>query len=197
MNLKVTVITFAFLFFCSPTLSMAQTPSPSPSGILNAVKEKVSEELAQIKQTAVRKAYVGTVSAKNDLTLIITNLQNKSRTATLVTDAIIKLAKGKDGTVADVKVGDFVIAMGDADGSGVLTVKRLLVITKPTTADTREAKFVTVTKAATTAITTDTMIYKVVSTTKFSDKTTVTDIKEGDKLVIITNGANLQFVHKF
>ena len=170
----------------------AQTPSPSATSagvIRDAVKQKVDEELANIKQAVAKKAYVGTISTKSDLTLTITNLKNQARTATVTTDTTIKLTGGKDGTPADVKVGDFVIAMGDVDSNGALTTKRLLVIAKPA-ADTRDSVWVTVTKVATSSLTTENTkkeagTVKLSSATKYTGTTKVTDIKVGSKLVVV------------
>ncbi len=170
----------------------AQSPSPSATSagtIRDAVKQKVSEELANIKQAVAKRAYVGTISAKSDLTLTITNLKNQSRTATVTTDTTIKLTGGKDGTVADLKVGDFIIAMGDADSNGVLNTKRLLVITQPE-ADTRDAVFVTVTKVTISSLTAENIkkeswTIKLSSTTKYTGATKATDIKVGSKIIAV------------
>ncbi len=178
--------------------AVAQTPSPSATSagvIRDAVKQQVDKELANIKQAVAKKAYVGTIANKSDLTLTITNLKNQSRTATVTTDTTIKLAGGKDGTPADLKVGDFVIAMGDADSNGVLTAKRLLVVT-PSAADNRSAVFATVTKVTSAALTLENLkkeawTIKLNSSTSYTGTTTATDIKVGSKIVVAgTSGAN-------
>lgn len=180
----------------------AQTPSPAATNagtIRDAVKQKVSEELANIKQAVAKRAYVGTISAKSDLTLTITNLKNQSRTATVTTDTTIKLTGSKDGTPADLKVGDFIIAMGDVDSNGVLTTKRLLVIAQPD-ADNRGSIFLTVTKVSTSALTGENL-KKEVWTIKLTSATKATDIKVGSKIVAVgtvsasTLSANL--IHLF
>ncbi len=170
--------------------AIAQSPSPSTSSavIRDAVKQQVDKELANIKQAVAKKAYVGSISNKADLTLTITNLNNQSRTATVTTDTAIKLAGGKDGTPADLKVGDFVIAMGDADSNGVLTTKRLLVVTK-SAPDNRAAVFATVTKVTATTITAENLkkeawTIKLNSSTSYTGTTSASDIKVGSKLVI-------------
>ena len=170
----------------------AQTPSPSATSagvIRDAVKQKVDEELANIKQAVAKKAYVGTIATKSDLTLTITNLKNQTRTATVTTDTTIKLTGGKDGTPADLKVNDFIIAMGDADSNGGLTTKRLLVIAKPA-ADTRDSIWVTVTKVATGSLTAEnakkeTWTIKLASSTKYTGTTKAADIKVGSKIVAV------------
>ncbi len=167
------------------TTVAAQTPSPS--SIRDAVKDQVAKELADIKQAVAKKAYVGSISAKQDLTLTITNLKNQSRTATVTADTAIKLLGGKDGTPKDLKVGDFVIAMGDADSSGNLATKRLLVIAQPA-ADKRDSAFITVTKVSASTLTGDnsqkeTWTVKVSSSTSFTGNSQLSDIKVGAKII--------------
>ncbi len=167
------------------TTVAAQTPSPS--SIRDAVKDQVAKELADIKQAVSKKAFVGSISAKQDLTLTITNLKNQSRTATVTADTTIKLLGGKDGTPNDLKVGDFVIAMGDVDSSGILATKRLLVIAQPA-ADKRDSAFLTVTKATSSSLSgenlqKETWTIKVSSATKFTGETKLSDIKVGTKII--------------
>jgi|SRR3989344_2362764 len=170
----------------------AQTPSPSVTSagtIRDAVKDQVAKELSNIKQGVAKKAYVGSIASKADLTLTITNLNNQTRTATVTTDTVIKLTGGKDGTPADLKVDDFVIAMGDVDSNGGLTARRLLVITKPA-ADTRDSTWVTVTKVTTTALTAEntkkeSWNIKLSSSTKYTGTTKAADIKVGSKIVAV------------
>lgn len=178
----------AFVVIGSLVVSVvvAQSPSPTASSsgnIRDAVKQKVSEELANIKQAVAKRAYVGTISAKSELTLTITNLKNQSRTATVTTDTTIKLTGGKDGTPADLKVGDFIIAMGDVDSNGVLTTKRLLVIAQPET-DNRDSVFLTITKVSASALTGENL-KKETWTIKLTSAAKATDVKVGSKIVAV------------
>jgi len=168
------------------TLLLAQ--SPSPDVIRDAVKEKVAAEVAAIKSTVVQKAYVGQIKSKSDLTLTITNLNGEARTANLTTDAAIKLLGGKDGTAADVKVGDYVIAMGDADGSGVLTIKRLVEVAKPTPED-RKVVFGIVSKATASLLT-----FNDGNTLKITKP--VADVTAGSKIIAVTRGTTTLLVTK-
>lgn len=183
LNFKVLVLTFAF-FVLNFTAASAQ--SPSPDAVRDAVKQKVDAEVAAIKSTVSQKAYVGQIKTKSDLTLTITNLAGEARTANLTTDAAIKLTGGKDGTAADVKVGDYVIAMGDADGSGVLTIKRLVEVTKPTPED-RKVIFGIVSKATATLLTfTDNSTLKITKP--------VADVTAGSKIIAVTRGTTTLLV---
>lgn len=196
MNIKKILIAFTLLLSCSPALAFAQTASPSASpSILNSVKEKVAAEIDQIKKSSTKKAYVGSIATKTDTGLTMANLNNQSRTVNISGDVTIKLLGGREGVLADLKVGDFLIAMGDADGAGVLTAKRILVITKPTDEDTRKVVTGTVTKSSSSSITIDTTAYKVTSTTKFTGKNDITDIVKDVKVVMIVKDTTALLVH--
>ncbi len=107
---------------------LAQASNATDSAIRQAVKDQV----AAIKTAVAKRAYVGPISAKSEASITITNLGNQTRTAVVAGDATIKLMGGKEGTFADLKVGDFVIAMGYVDSQNSLATSRLLVIAKPT-----------------------------------------------------------------
>jgi len=160
----------------------AQTATPG--SIRDAVQKKVAEELNAIKNEAKKRAYLGTISAKSDATITITTLRNTTRTATVTPDTTIKLSGGADGTPADLKTGLFILAMGDADGTGTLTAKRILVIAKPAE-DKRRAIFGVVTKVTSSTITLKDWTVKLSSTTKYTGKTKASDIKVGAKLIIV------------
>jgi len=187
-----------FLFLVTSLPIAAQ--SPTSATIRDTVKQQVESELSQIKSAVSKKAYVGSVTAKADGVLTINNLQNQPRSVTLTTDAAIKLTSGKDGTPADVKIGDFVIAMGDADGQGMLTVKRLLVTAKPS-ADTRQTVAGSVSKISPSSITLKTpdgkeVTARLLGSTKYTGATKVTDIKTDSQVAFITTGATtLTVVH--
>lgn len=155
---------------------LAQTPAATDSAIRQAVKDQV----AAIKTAVARKAYVGPISAKSEASITITNLSNQTRTAVVAGDATIKLIAGKEGTFADLKVGDFVIAMGDVDSQGTLAVKRLLVIAKPTP-DKRVVLSGRVTDTTTTSFTLETP-KKETWTVKYSK---VKDLKVSNLVAVV------------
>ncbi len=174
---------------------LAQTSTSTPSAIRDAVKEKVAQELDQIKNAVTKKAYVGSIATKTDTGITIANLKNQPRTINVSADATIRLIAGREGTLADLKVGDFVIAMGDADGAAVLTAKRILVVTKPTDDDTRKVITGTVTKSSSTSITVDTTVLKINSSTKFTNKNDITDIVKDSKVVLVVKDTTALLVH--
>ena len=125
------------------TITTVRAQEASTTGtIRDAVKAKVTEELAQIKKAVAKRAYVGKVATKTDATITLTNLKNATRTITVTADTTIKLASGGEGTPADIKVDNHIIAMGDVDSSGVMTAKRI-VITPAIPAEKRKAIFIT------------------------------------------------------
>lgn len=186
---KKTIIIIGGLILTLAGPVMAQTPTPTSGAdqIRDAVQQKVAEELSNIKQAVAKKAYVGTIAAVDNLDLTITNLKNQTRKAVVTTDTNIKLAGGKDGTPADLKTGNFVIAMGDADSNDVLTTKRLLVIGQPAS-DKREAVFITVSDTTSSTLVGQTLskeewTIKVTSSTDYIGDTKFSDIESGNKIV--------------
>lgn len=178
MNKKLIITTLALLLFYSPALAFAQSSTDSASQIRDAVQKKVAEELSNIKQAVARRAYVGTIASKSEATVTITNLKNQTRTATVTANTIIKLTGGKDGTPEDLKVGNFIIVMGDVDSQNTMTAKRLIVVSKPDV-DKRRVLFGTVTKTTSSSLTIEDS-KKETWTVKTSSKA-----KVGDKIIAI------------
>jgi len=164
---------------------LAQAPTATDSAIRQAVKDQVDA----IKTAVARRAFVGPISAKSEASITITNLANQTRTAVVAGDATIKLTGGKEGTFADLKVGDFVIAMGDIDSQGTLAVKRLLIIAKPTP-DKRVVVSGRVTDLSTSDLTVETAAkevwtVKLQAATSYAGKIKKSDIKVGDRIVTV------------
>lgn len=168
---------------------VAQTSSPSANPIRDAVKEKVQQELDQIKKAVAKRGFVGTITAKSDSTLTLTNLKSQPRTVAVPADTTIKLSGGKEGTFADLKVDTFILVMGDVDSQNVMTAKRLLVLAKPVP-DKRKAVLGTVTKTSSsslsvTTVTKDALTVKITSATAYTAKTKLANIAVGDKVVVV------------
>jgi hypothetical protein len=170
----------------------AQSPTTS---IRDAVQQQVQQELANIKQAVSKKAFVGIITTKTEANITLTNLKNQSRTIIVAPDATIRLTGSKEGTVADLKVNDFSLVMGDVDGQNKMTAKRILVITQ-SAQDKRQSVFGTVTKTGSTLTFTNTKnetwtartatstgITKVVDGK--STKAVAADIKIGSKIVVL------------
>ncbi len=204
-NKFISLLALSTSYLVLSTHVLAQTPSATESSsIRDSVKQKVAEELAQIKKAVAKRAFVGVIISKSEATLTLTNLKNQSRTVTITTDTTVKLLGGKEATPKDVKVGDFVIVMGDVDSQNTMTGKRLIVISKPVE-DQRRMIFGTITKStATTLELTDpsqkTWTVKTSATVKLTNKTKLSSLKAGDKIIVIgtlssANAATAKIIH--
>lgn len=191
MMQKLTIISLFIVMSSLFIEAKAQTPTNS---IREAVQQQVQQELANIKQAVSKKGFVGTITSKSDVTLTLTTLKNQSRTITVSPDATVRIGS-REGTVADLKSNDFVIAMGDVDSTNKMTGKRILVISQ-SAADTRDSEFGTVTKTGTTLTFTnpknETWTARTSSSTAMtkvvdgkSARATSSDIKVGSKIVVL------------
>jgi hypothetical protein len=197
---------FKLLIFLTLTLTFtgsvfAQSATDSANPLRDSVKQKVAEELAQIKQAVSKKAFLGSVTTKNDASLTLTTWGNQSRNLLVSTDSVIKLLNNRDGTSADLKVGDYVLAMGNADSQNTLTVSRLLVVKTPGQ-DTRQIYFGTVTKKTISSLTisttkNETLDIKLSSATKYTGSAKSADIKTGSKILVLTKSDAALVIHLF
>lgn len=180
----------------------AQTPPASSSATIlrDSVKQKVAEELAAIKQAVSKKGFVGSITAKSDVSLTVVTNKNQPRTVLVTNDSVIKATNNKDITVADLKVGDYILAMGDVDSQNQMTAKRLLIIGKPVS-DTRTTVFGTVSETAVSSFTittpkADTLTLKLSSAVKYNDKYTAKDLKSGVKVIVLYTQTGSSFTAK-
>lgn len=173
------------------TLSVhAQTPATdSAATIRDSVKQKVNEELAQIKKGIAKKGFIGQVTAVSDATISLTNVFGQTRKVLIAADTTVKLLGGSDGTPADVKANLYILAMGDVDSQNTMTAKRLLVVAKPDT-DTRSVVYGAVAKSSTSSLTIGQTAYKITSTTKYTGKTKSTDIVVGANVMAVIDGSS-------
>ncbi len=184
------VICFGFRISDFGFIDSVSAQSASPSGtIRDSVKQKVAEELAKIKQAVAKKGFVGTITSKSDATITLTNINGKSRTAILTSDTIIKLTGGKDGTISDLKPGNFIIAMGDVDSENQMTAKRIIAILS-LPVEKRRSFYGTVSQISSTSFTLKTpkseeLNFKVSAGTKYNDKFKFSDLKSNSRLVVI------------
>lgn len=97
--------------------------SPSSATISQVVEEKI--EKASLKP----KAYIGTMTDKTQDSLQIKNVSGEIQLIS-INEGINFINVGKTSKVVtfnDLAIGDFVVAMGLANGNGVLDAKRVLV----------------------------------------------------------------------
>ena len=162
----------------------AQTATDGAKNIRDAVKDKVAEELANIKKAVAKRSFVGTVTDKATLSFTLTNVKDQARTVNVNTETTIKLPGSKDGALEDIKKNDFVIAMGDVDSQNVMTAKRVLVISKPAV-DKRKVLFGTVTETGVGKFTLEN-VKKETWTIKFtSDTKKPKTVSKDDKVIVV------------
>jgi len=191
------IILFLLLLFYSPALILsvhAQSTTPSTSPIRDSVKQKVDEELAQIKQAVSKKAYLGVISSQSEATLTLTSWMGQTQSVLVGTDAVVKLKSGKDGTLTDLKINDYILVMGDADSQNKLTAKRLLVVAAPPV-DKRTSFFGTVTKKTSSSLTLTTtknesVDIKLTSSTVYAAKAKAADVKVDSKVLVLALGSS-------
>ncbi len=173
------------------TLLAQATPS---SEILDAVKAKVAAEVATIKSSINKRAYVGTIGTKTETGFDLSNLKKETRNVVVTAETTIK--KGAtELTLKDLKSGDFVIAMGDADAKNNMTAKRILVIDRGAE-DKRKTIIFTVTKTGTTSLGVEnlkkeTWSVRLSTDTRYSIKTKLADLAVGDKIAVIGTTASI------
>lgn len=178
MTNKTLHIVAAFLVFSllKTGLVSAETSTESAQNLRDSVKQKVEEELSQIKKAVSKKAFLGTITSKSEATVTLNNYRNESRQALVTTDSTIKLKNNRDGTLKDLSVGDYILVMGDVDSQNTMTAKRLLVIAPPP-ADTHKFTFGKITAIGST-ITFETPS-KETLVAKLSSSTVVTRLEAG------------------
>lgn len=178
-------------FLLTATLLAQATPN---SEILNAVKEKVAAEVAVIKNNVLKRAYVGTLGIKTEIGFDLTNLKQETRNIIVTAETTIK--KGaSELTFKDLKSGDFVIAMGDADSKNTMTAKRILVIDKGAE-DKRKTMIFTITKTGTTSLGVENLKKEVWSVrlstdSQYTAKTKLVNLAIGDKIAVIGTNASI------
>lgn len=187
------LLTLILLGSVSVGTAFAQSPASTDSAAIlrDSVKQKVAEELAQIKQAVSKKGFVGSITVKGDASINVVTPQNQTRTVLVTNDSVIKSVANKDITVADLKIGDYVLVMGSVDSQNQMTASRLLVIGKPLS-DTRQTSFGTVTESAPasftiTTVKAESMTFKVSAAVKLNDNYTLKDLQTGVKVVVLYN----------
>jgi len=128
------VLSFAFcLLSLAPRLAQSQSPTPEPTAgeeISQEIKEKVQERIEAITETKLRKvAYFGNIS---NISGSVITVNTKKGEKAVNTDEETKFIgkSNQEIKLADLKIGNFVIAMGNLDPSGSFLGKRILVLAK-------------------------------------------------------------------
>jgi hypothetical protein len=191
-NFQKLVLGFGVLgLVIAPIAAAEATPS---SEIRDAVKAKVAAEVATIKNTILKRAYVGAIGTKTETGFDLTNLKKETRNVVVTAETTIK--KGStELTFKDLKSGDFVIAMGDADAKSTMTAKRILVIDRGVE-DKRKTMIFTITKTGTTSLGVEnlkkeTWSVRLSTDTQYTSKTKLASLAVGDKIAVIGTTASI------
>ncbi|PIS13852.1 hypothetical protein COT65_02020 [Candidatus Shapirobacteria bacterium CG09_land_8_20_14_0_10_47_13] len=122
----------------SPILAAVATPSATPSEgnpsvvqeLRDKVKEIVRQQIDEIKK-GQKRAYFGEISQITDSLITVSVSADKEKQIKISAETkIINLAK-KDIKVTDLKISDFIIAMGNLGDEEVLEAKRIVVAARP------------------------------------------------------------------
>ncbi len=111
----------------SPTTNQA-SPSASITEKLNALKAEIASKAALIKQEVNRridnKAWLGTIKSIDEDSIIITTI-DQERTIRINEYTTYKVKTKGESSIKDLKVGDYVAALGDVDDNNQLNAKRI------------------------------------------------------------------------
>lgn len=109
--------------------NIASPAADQVEGIRNAVKEKVQENLAEMK-LGLKRAVVGEISEISNSTITVSTLFGKQQVK--VTDETKFVGQNrKDIKLTDLEIGNSIIALGYLNGDKILEAKRIIVFTKP------------------------------------------------------------------
>jgi hypothetical protein len=201
------ILILAILSLATSGAAYGQSPLTEPSG---GVREKVEEKVNQVLK--VPRAYIGTITDISETTLQLskyifnpeTEKSGEIQQVSITPDTTYVNSKAAAKTIKfqDIAIGDFVIAMGYANGNSVLQSTRVLIIEilKPTAKASLYLTVVTVNKSSLEASSpVDNKSYTIkpaskakISTTKDGEDVdlNLSDIKKASKIIVVGTLAN-------
>jgi hypothetical protein len=118
------------------TLSFTKIGAQSATDEAEGVRERVKEKVEAAKKNP--KAYIGSVTDKTEDTLQIQNDSGEIQLISINPDSA-SFAKIDKKTASadydDIGIGDYIIAMGFANGNDVLEAKRVVITSQPESSD--------------------------------------------------------------
>lgn len=144
MILVLLVLSVFLVLSSSPAFGQA-TDSATPELVQENIKKRI-EKVVEEKTTSQKRAWVGTLTDIANQTLTLKNRLGSRQVAFTADTAFVETPGNKTITGSDLALDSQIIAMGFINGSGVLTARRIVVITKPTTSASRVIYFGTVTQ---------------------------------------------------
>lgn len=113
----------------SPTPTRQITPQPTES-VNDEIKERVRERIENIKQSAQKRAFWGTLKDRTNSVLVIDSVAGERRIKTDQQTVFVGTGK-RELKISDLEIGNFIIALGYWQENGALNAKRIIVLTKP------------------------------------------------------------------
>lgn len=141
----------------SPKPSIVASPSPMPVSIdevTENLKKRLVESLdAETTPAKSPRAYIGMVKDVIKNTIVISDKDGK-KDIKLEDDATILRSPGSASIQADdIRIDDYIIAMGYPEGEDVLTGRRLIVSTNPIKTPAKSSGLGTIVKSSKTSLT--------------------------------------------
>jgi hypothetical protein len=203
-NLKFLIVVFLFSFFIFHLASITHGQSPAedatPAGvkeIREKVKEIVREKIEEVKK-GQKRAYVGEISQISNSLITVTNPRGEKQIRVSEETKILGIGRIQI-KLKDLKIGNFLIAMGYLGDEDILEARRVVVAEKPilpvrevafgeVTDISTEEKILTVKNEKkgityTVEVTGKTKITKKIETK--IQKAKFSDIQKGDRLVAV------------
>ncbi|MDD5416073.1 MAG: hypothetical protein PHE48_03675 [Candidatus Daviesbacteria bacterium] len=125
-------------FYIPSALALESTPSADIKTKLEELKKEIASKAAKLKQDVNRKlkdkAYIGKIKQKSDNSVTISTASNP-KMVSLNQDTVFesKIKSKQKFSQKTISEEDYVAALGDADETGVLTAKKIILLPQPKT----------------------------------------------------------------
>lgn len=185
--MKKIILLFSFCFLLLPAAAWAQTPtpkasptatitpSPTPTDRLQEIKDRIEERIQEIREKGQKRAVWGILKQINNSTLVLESARGERMVKTTA-ETKVTLDK-KDIKIADLGIGNFLIALGTMDQSDNFVAARILAYSKP-------PKLATKRQAIYGKVTDISSVEKVLTVTHPKKPSTVYEVKVNDKTII-------------
>lgn len=133
----ITIIIFITIitFIVSPSFAAESTPSADIKSKLEELKKAIASKAAKLKGEVNRKlnnkAYVGEVKTKSPTSLTLAS-SSGPKLININQDTVFESkVKGKKFSQKALAEEDYIAALGDVDETGVLTAKKIILLSQP------------------------------------------------------------------
>lgn len=135
--IKIIIIIAIINIIIIPVQAAETTPSSEIRSKLEELKKEIASKAAKLKQEISHKlkdkAYVGKVKSKSDTTLTLA-AQSGPKMVSINQDTVFESnIKSKiKFSQKNISLEDYIVALGDADETGVLTARKIILLPAPT-----------------------------------------------------------------